>query len=155
MNRRELLVTAGVTAATITTAGCSAGPGAGDGEGNDTAATDGAAVLDVDPTVDEDRTPDELAFPRLELYRTDEALGVVGAVENTADTAFAFVEVRAEVSREDEEIVGFTDDIDREAITDLGPGERWEFEIRFTTIEPEDWGGVTAVDVSADGRLAD
>ena len=157
MKRRTLLKSTGIAALSLSVAGCSQGPGdegedggdggdGGNGEGNQTDQGDEPIVpqnpgwFDLEGTVLSDNNAEGLTITQHSLYRTPEAFGVMGTIENTGNEPYVRVVAHARLKNDQGEIDvferAFDVDEDQVSFDDLAPGETLRYRIRFEDTDP-------------------
>ena len=148
MNRRTLLKSAGATALTLSVAGCMGDTGGDGGNGTETPTDQGDEPIvpadpgwfDLEGSVLSEENAENLEVTQHSLYRTPEAFGVMGTIENTGDQPYVRVVAHARLQNDQGEIDAFEQlfdiDEDTQAFDDLAPGETLQFDIRFEDTDP-------------------
>ena len=158
MDRRKFLKASGALAAVSAAAGCTSGlggnegtgtQGGGPGEANQSDQGDNEIVpqdpgwFGVEGGIYEKEAGNNLKVTQHSLYRTPDAFGVQGTVKNTGNEPYTLVTAHARLTGANDEVVGswrtvFGDKDQQEAFDDLAPGEKLQYDIRFTETNPSE-----------------
>jgi hypothetical protein len=147
MDRRKFIKTTGVTAAGLSIAGClgdesgEATDAEPDASGNNTGGGTGAAgdarsdFLELEGEITADSVGGLEVIER-NLYATANGTGLTGAIENTGNQPYEFVEVNVTMYDDANEVLYEFVDEGEEAEIDgiFKPGERWNFNVRFQEV---------------------
>ncbi|WP_227354101.1 twin-arginine translocation signal domain-containing protein [Haladaptatus salinisoli] len=141
MNRRKLLKSTGVAAASLSMAGCldnlSGGSG-GQDKGDETVDTENPGWFDIDSNVLEEKMGKEVTITRSALFRTSENFGVSFTVKNKSGAPLSDVTVHARLLNKNEEPIDTFETAlsEEESIDDLAPNEKWNGELVFEDTDP-------------------
>jgi hypothetical protein len=156
---------AGAAAAGLGMAGCLGGESGEatdqepDASGNQTGGTGAAGdarsdFLELEGEVTGDSVG-ALEVVERNLYRTATGTGLLGTVENTGNNPYEFVEVNVTMYDDAGEILyEFVDETEEAEIDGIfGPGQRWNFNVRFQ--EVNDISAITRYTITVNGDVAE